>query len=110
MAGNDLIGGTLTVLILKAVSGRPLHGYGIGRWIRDRSSEVLSVQEGVLYIALQRLKSKGWLDESWGTTGTGREAKFYRLTPAGRKHLNAELRRWRSHTEAAAAALGLERT
>ena len=110
MAGNDLISGTLTVLILKAVSARPLHGYAIGKWIRDRTSDVLSVQEGVLYLALHRLKSKGWLEEYWGTTATNREAKFYRLTVSGRKHLNGELRRWQKHTNAAAAALGLERS
>ena len=91
MAGSDLYVGTLDVLILKAVSWGPMHGYGIGRWIRQTTDDVLTVQEGALYPALHR--------------ETGREAKYYRLTPAGRRQLRAEITRWRAYASAVGAAL-----
>ena len=68
MAGSDLYVGTLDVLILKALSWGPMHGYGIGRWIRQTTEDVLTVQEGALYPALHRLQRRGWLDEEWGVT------------------------------------------
>lgn len=105
--GSDLYVGTLDLLILKALTDGPLHGYGIGRWIRVSTEDVLQVQEGVLYPALHRLERRGLIDEEWGLTETKREAKFYRLTPAGRKAMRAELARWRRHTRAVQAALGL---
>jgi transcriptional regulator len=105
MGGSDIWVGTLDLLILKALTGGQLHGYAIGQWIRSSTSEVLKVQEGVLYPALYRLERKGWVAEEWGITETKREAKFYRLTPAGRKHLKSELARWREHTRAVNAAL-----
>jgi transcriptional regulator len=106
VAGSDIWVGTLDLLILKAVSAGPLHGYGIGRWIRESTNEALSVQEGVLYPALYRMERKGLITEEWGTTETGREAKFYRLTPAGRKQLRSETLRWQQHASAVNAALG----
>ena len=105
MAGSDLDVGTLDVLILNALSGGPMHGYGIGRWIRQTTDDVLTVQEGALYPALHRLQRKGWLDEEWGLTDTGREAKYYRLTTAGRRQLRAEITRWRAYATAVGAAL-----
>jgi PadR family transcriptional regulator len=105
MAGSDLYVGTLDVLILKAVSSGPMHGYAIGRWIRQTTSDALKVQEGALYPALHRLERKGWLDEEWGMTETGREAKYYRLTAAGRKQLRAEVARWNRYATAVSAAL-----
>jgi PadR family transcriptional regulator, regulatory protein PadR len=105
MAGSDLYVGTLDVLILKALSWGPMHGYGIGRWIRQTTDEVLAVQEGALYPALHRLQRKGWLDEEWALTETGREAKYYRLTPVGRRQLRAEITRWRAYASAVGAAL-----
>jgi len=105
MAGSDLYIGTLDVLILKALSWGPMHGYGIGRWIRQTTEDVLSVQEGALYPALHRLQRRGWLDEEWGVTETGREAKYYRLTPAGRRQLRSEVERWRAYARAVSAAL-----
>ena len=105
MAGSDLYVGTLDVLILKALSWGPMHGYGIGRWIRQTTEDVLTVQEGALYPALHRLQRKGWLDEEWGLTETGREAKYYRLTAAGRRQLRTEITRWRTYASAVAAAL-----
>ena len=105
MAGSDLYVGTLDVLILKALSWGPMHGYGIGRWIRHTTEDVLAVHEGALYPALHRLQRKGWLDEEWGLTDTGREAKYYRLTPVGRRQLRAEISRWRAYASAVGAAL-----
>ena len=105
MAGSDLYIGTLDVLILKALSWGPMHGYGIGRWIRQTTEDVLTVQEGALYPALHRLQRRGWLDEEWGVTDTGREAKYYRLTPAGRRQLRNEVERWRAYARAVSAAL-----
>ena len=105
MAGSDLYIGTLDVLILKALSWGPMHGYGIGRWIRQTTDDVLTVQEGALYPALHRLQRRGWLDEEWGVTETGREAKYYRLTPVGLRQLRAEITRWRAYASAVGAAL-----
>jgi PadR family transcriptional regulator PadR len=105
MAGSDLYLGTLDVLILKALSWGPMHGYGIGRWIRQTTDDVLTVQEGALYPALHRLQRRGWLDEEWGISETGREAKYYRLTAAGRRQLRSEIERWRAYARAVGAAL-----
>jgi PadR family transcriptional regulator PadR len=105
MAGSDLFTGTLDILILKAVSWGPSHGYAIGRWIRETTSDDVIVQEGALYPALHRLERKGWLAEEWGLTDTGREAKYYTLTPAGRAHLRAEAKRWTRFSSAISRAL-----
>jgi PadR family transcriptional regulator, regulatory protein PadR len=105
MAGSDLYVGTLDVLILKALSWGPMHGYGVGRWIRQTTEDVLAVQEGALYPALHRLHRRGWLDDEWGVTETGREAKYYRLTPVGRRQLRSEVERWRAYARAVSAAL-----
>ena len=105
MAGSDLYIGTLDVLILKALSWGPMHGYGIGRWIRQTSEDVLAIQDAALYPALHRLHRRGWLDDEWGVTETGREAKYYRLTPGGRRQLRSEIERWRAYARAVSAAL-----
>lgn len=105
MAGSDLYTGTLDILILKAVSWGPTHGYAIGRWIRENTEGVLDVNEGALYPALHRLERKSLLSEEWGLTDTNREAKFYTLTAAGRKHLRSETARWTEYARAVAAAL-----
>ena len=109
MAGSDLYVGTLDVLILKALSWGPMHGYGVGRWIRQTTEDVLAVQEGALYPALHRLQRRGWLDEEWGVTETGREAKYYRLTPVGRRQLRSEVERWRAYARAVSTALDAAR-
>ena len=105
MAGSDLFTGTLDILILKAVSWGPRHGYAIGRWIRETTSEDVIVQEGALYPALHRLERKGWLAEEWGLTDTGREAKYYTLTAQGRTQLRAESKRWSTFSAAITRAL-----
>lgn len=105
MAGSDLFTGTLDILILKAVSWGPRHGYAIGRWIRETTSDGVIVQEGALYPALHRLERKRLLDEEWGVSETGREAKYYSLTTMGRAHLRAEAKRWTRFSAAITRAL-----
>lgn len=109
MAGSNLYTGTLDLLILKAVSWGPRHGYAIGRWIRETTEDVLVVQEGVLYPALHRLERRGLLEEEWRRSETGRDAKYYTLTAAGRRELRAEMSRWAEHSRAVNRALATAR-
>ena len=90
----DLLQGTLDMLILKAVSLGPLHGYGIIQRIRQMSGEMLSVEQGSLYPALYRIEQKGWVTSKWEVNETGRKAKFYTLTGAGRRRLEEEEASW----------------
>ena len=94
MAGSDLFTGTLDVLILKTLSWGPMHGYAIGRWIRETTGEVLKVEEGALYPALHRLEKRGWLKSEWGISEANQRAKYYRLTAAGKAQLLREQDRW----------------
>jgi transcriptional regulator len=104
----DLIRGTLDLLILKALGWGPLHGLATLRWIEQGSRQALQIEEGALYPALHRMENKGWLDSEWGYTDAGRRARFYRLTPAGRRHLAAELSRWERYTTAVGHVLDAE--
>ena len=88
----QLLPGTLFLLVLRAVSRGPLHGYAIARWIKDASANGLEVEAGSLYPALNRMLVKGWLEAEWGVSENNRRARFYRLTAEGRKHLQAEAR------------------
>jgi len=105
MGGSDLITGTLDILILKAVATGPLHGYAIGRWLRSQSDDILQIDEGVLYPALHRLGRRGLLSAKWGHTDTGRRARFYALTPAGRERLQSEKTRWIEYSQAVRSIL-----
>jgi len=105
MAGSDLFTGTLDILVLKALTWGPRHGYAIGRWIRESTGDVLVVQEGALYPALHRLERRGLVSEEWGESETGRQAKYYTLSAAGRAHLRAEADRWSRYSRAVARAL-----
>jgi PadR family transcriptional regulator PadR len=91
---NDLVQGTLDLLILKIVSLEPKHGWAIAKRIQHISNEALQVQQGSLYPALYRLERQGWMKADWRHTETGRQAKFYSLTRAGRKRLEKELANW----------------
>ena len=106
MSGSDLFTGTLDLLILRTVQSSTLHGYAIGRAIRDRSEGVLSVEEGALYPALHRLERKGLMASEWGISDTGRRAKFYVVTSLGTAHLAREAARWDEYSVAVAAVLG----
>jgi transcriptional regulator len=90
----DLLQGTLDMLILKAISLGPLHGYGIIQRIRQMSDEMLEVEQGSLYPALYRIEQKGWVSSKWEVNETGRRAKFYTLTRAGSRQLEAEEASW----------------
>ena len=95
----DLVRGTLDLLILKALSWGPMHGLAVLRWIEQTTCDQLQIEEGALYPALHRMEEKGWLEADWGYTERNRKAKFYRLTPRGRKHLVAEVQRWNRYTD-----------
>jgi PadR family transcriptional regulator PadR len=101
----EFLRGTLDVLILKALVWGPLHGYGITGFIRSRSDDALLVEEGTLYPALWRLESKGLLDAEWGLSENNRKAKFYRLTPEGRRRLRREVKVWEAYATAVAKVL-----
>ena len=110
MAGTarqaELLPGTLELLILKAISLGALHGYGILLRIGQISGGALNIEQGALYPALYRLEGQGLVDSEWGASENNRRAKFYRLTPAGRKRLRGETESWNRSASAMAAALG----
>ena len=93
------------MLILKVVALGPIHGYAIAQRIQQISRDFFQLQQGSLYPALHRLEDRGWLKAVWKATDTGREAKFYALTPQGRKQLDAEVRSWEQLTDAVALIL-----
>ncbi len=103
---TDVIQGTLDLLILKTLSLAPLHGYGIAKRIEEGSEGVFKVNPGSLITALKRLERAGWLDAEWGTSDTGRRARYYRLTRAGARQLGDEVELWDRRTEAMRRLLG----
>jgi PadR family transcriptional regulator PadR len=100
----ELVQGTLDMLILKTLNFGPQHGHGVGLAIRSGSGEALDVDHGSLYPALHRLERRGWLTAEWKLSDNNQRAKFYRLTPSGRRQLAAERSRWR-HAVAAIARI-----
>src|SRR5437763_11049451 len=90
----DLLQGTLDVLVLRALSWGPMHGYGVARFIHNGSDGSFRIIDGALYTALHRLEERGFVDAEWGTSEKGKRAKFYRLTTAGRRGLRAETSNW----------------
>src|SRR5215212_968174 len=90
----DLLQGTLDLIVLKALSWKPMHGFGLARWIQLTTDDVLRVEEGSLYPALYRLENRGWVKASWALTENGRRAKYYKLTAAGRRQLLVEAQSW----------------
>ncbi|MDY7232484.1 PadR family transcriptional regulator [Hyalangium rubrum] len=101
----ELLQGTLDVLVLKAVSWGPQHGYGVAELIRMHSGEALKVDEGALYPALHRLERRGWLEAEWGVSENNRRAKFYRLTGEGRAQLRAGTQHWLAYSDAVTRVL-----
>lgn len=97
---GDVLQGTLELLILRILAKGPLHGYAIATQIESVSEEVLRVEEGSLYPALHRIEQEGWIKSEWGMTETNRRARFYRLTPTGRKRFAEEEENWRRVTSA----------
>src|SRR5438067_11127069 len=101
----NLTRGTLDLLILKALSWGPRHGYGVAEWIQDATSETLLVGEGTLYPALHRLERRGWVEAEWGVSENNRQAKFYRLSASGRRQLQTGSSSWHQFVAAAGKAL-----
>jgi PadR family transcriptional regulator, regulatory protein PadR len=99
----ELLQGTLELLILRTLLAGPAHGHAIAKHIQRTSEELLQVETGSLYPALHRLEAKGWIDPSWDLSSKGKRARFYRLTPLGRRQLAAERSKW----EALSRAIGL---
>jgi len=99
-SGNDVLRGTLDLLILKTLSLEPMHGWGISQRIGELSKGVLDVNQGSLYPALQRLEHRGWITSRWAVTENNRKAKYYALTSDGRRGLKSEAESWRRYTGA----------
>ena len=108
MSRLDLLQGTLDLLILRTLLGGPLHGWAISERIQQVSQDVLRVNQGSLYPALHRLEHQDWIEAEWGVSELGRRARFYRLTTAGRKQLEAETETWERFTSAIGRILGPE--
>jgi len=102
---NDVLQGTLALLVLKTLARAPMHGYGITRHIQMVSQDILRVEEGSLYPALHRMEQDGWVGAEWGMSENNRRARYYRLTAAGRKQLAAEEHHWQRLTQAVAHVL-----
>lgn len=103
--GQEILRGTLDMLILKALSAGPAHGYGVARWIEVATGDALAVGEGTLYPALHRLEERGWIAARWGASENNRRAKYYSLTKSGRARLGVESANWRRYASAVFAAL-----
>jgi PadR family transcriptional regulator, regulatory protein PadR len=104
-AESDLLRSSIDLLILKALTWGPMHGYAISEWIEGATTDLLLLEEGTLYPALHRLERRKWIAAEWGVSDNNRRAKFYRLSPAGRAHYRAQSHLWHRHAEAIAVAL-----
>jgi PadR family transcriptional regulator PadR len=107
MGKNDLLPGTLDMMVLKTLTRGSFHGYAIAQLLRQISADILQVEEGSLYPALQRLELNGWIEGEWGVSSNNRRARMYKLTPDGRKQLAAETERYRQMSGAIARVMGL---
>ena len=105
----DVVRGTLDVLILKTLSWGAMHGYAISQTILQQTDEALLVEEGALYPALYRMESKGWIEAEWGLSDNNRRAKYYRLTPDGRRRLRQEIETWSNYATAVGKVLNATR-
>jgi PadR family transcriptional regulator PadR len=105
MAGSNLFTGTLDLLMLQTLKWGPKHGYGIGKWIGERTEGSVELEESALYPALHRLEKKGLIKGGWGLTDTGRRARFYTLTKKGGNTLQKETARWEEHAGAVSSVL-----
>lgn len=101
----QLIKGTLDILVLKALSWGPMHGFAIAAWIGQGTAGTLAIEDGALYQALHRIEERGLIEGEWGVSDNNRKAKYYRLTPAGRRHLTAEVASWERYAAAVSRLL-----
>jgi transcriptional regulator len=97
---TDVLRGTLDLMILKALSWGPAHGYGVLKWIRSTTQDTLQVEDGALYPALHRLEARGWIEAEWGVSENNRRARYYALTVEGRRQLRRELTTWSRFSDA----------
>ena len=104
-AKNDVLQGTLVLMVLRTLAREPMHGYGITLHIQAASENLLRVEEGSLYPALHRMEQEGWISAQWGTSENNRRARYYRLTAKGRKQLAEEEKNWERLTQAVAQVL-----
>ncbi len=104
----DLLQGTLDVLVLRALSWGPMHGYAVARFIRGGSDGSFKVFDGALYTSLHRMEERGWVESEWGTSEKGKRAKFYRLTAAGQRAARAETATWNDYVAAVARVMRAE--
>jgi PadR family transcriptional regulator, regulatory protein PadR len=100
-----LLQGTLDFLVLRALAWGPMHGYAVAQFIRDGSDGSFRILDGALYTSLHRMEERGWLAAEWGTSDKGKNAKFYRLTPAGRRAMRAETESWERYVSAVAGVV-----
>ena len=104
----NLLQGTLNVLVLRALSWQPMHGYAVARFIREGSGRTFQILDGALYTALHRMEEKGWVESEWGMSDKGKRAKFYALTPAGRRALKTEASAWNRYVKAVAGVMSAD--
>lgn len=104
----ELVKGTLDILVLKAVTAEPKHGYAVTRWIRQHSEGLLDIEDAALYQSLHRMERRGWLESKWGRSENNRRAKFYSLTPKGRAELKRQTTEIRRYVDALFQVLGAE--
>ena len=104
----DVLQGTLDMLVLQTLQWGPMHGYGIARAIRVKSSEVLQIETGSLYPALHRLERKGWVKAAWKTSETNQRTKVYTVTPKGKEQLLSDRERWQSMVEAISSIMAAD--
>ncbi len=96
----SLLQGTVDLLILRALQPGAAHGYAVSRWVRERTEGVLAIEDAALYQALHRLEGRGWIEAEWGLSDNNRKAKYYRLTPTGRRQARTEISVWKRYAEA----------
>jgi transcriptional regulator len=105
----DLLQGTLEFLVLKTLSWGSLHGFAIGRWIRQATDDALAIEEGALYPALHRMERRGWIEADWGVTENNRRAKYYRITRLGKDQLRREETSWTRYVSAVSKIMAAAR-
>jgi PadR family transcriptional regulator, regulatory protein PadR len=105
-APTDLLYGTIDILVLKTLAWRPMHGYAISEWLRERTDDTLVLDDAALYKSLHRLEEQGCVSSEWGLSENNRRAKYYQITPAGRAQLRARSTVWRAYAEAVFKVIG----
>lgn len=104
-ADLDLLQGTLDLLVLKALSWQPMHGYAVARWIGSATQDDLRIEEGALYTSLHRMEKRGWIESEWGLSENNRRAKYYQLTTDGRRQLRTRVATWTRYARAVSRVL-----